>query len=138
MTEAKWLACADPLVMLDHPTAYRGWRKLRLFACACARRHADYLTAGGERAVFTAEQFADGLRGAADLSGAFAAVEEPRGHALVRRSGRPFGDPVKGPPVRASEVIQIQAETASQSNSTEPVLPWYVSLMAVGIVTVNW
>src|SRR5262245_9561100 len=65
MTEAEWLACADPDPLLRwlqkskrrRPTA----RKLGLFACACARRLGDLVaapvTAGG---LDLAERMAEG------------------------------------------------------------------------------
>ncbi len=37
MTEAEWLACADPALMLDVLWDKASERKLRLFACACCR-----------------------------------------------------------------------------------------------------
>lgn len=38
MNEFDWLAATDPLAMLDHVAMTASDRKLRLFACACARR----------------------------------------------------------------------------------------------------
>jgi hypothetical protein len=37
MTEAEWLACDDPWVMLRFVSGKAGERKLRLYACACCR-----------------------------------------------------------------------------------------------------
>jgi hypothetical protein len=61
MTEAEWLESKDLLLLIKHLRS-AGWdRKLRLFACACARRVWDRLTVGnGQEAVELAERFADG------------------------------------------------------------------------------
>jgi hypothetical protein len=62
VTEAEWLACTDPTPMLDYVQGQVSERKLRLFACACARVVWDRLPAGLMRdAVETAERYADGL-----------------------------------------------------------------------------
>jgi hypothetical protein len=73
MTEAEWLACGNSAGMLgflgDRPSA----RRLRLFACACCRRHWSGLSdVRSQSAVIVAERFADGLATKADLSTAFA------------------------------------------------------------------
>jgi hypothetical protein len=69
MTEAEWLACRDPNVMLmflkDHQPA-KVWtrlrRKIRLFACACCRQVWHLLTNESDRRkVEVAERYADGL-----------------------------------------------------------------------------
>jgi hypothetical protein len=85
MTEAEWLACADPGRMLNWLTheTHRGehsvviaprdvplvsGRKLRLFACACCRQLGGRLTdERSRRAVEVAERYADGLASAAEL-----------------------------------------------------------------------
>ena len=38
MTEAEWLACTDPLGMVNFIGDQAGDRKLRLFQAACCRR----------------------------------------------------------------------------------------------------
>ncbi len=96
MTEAEWLACADPLKLLAALFLLRagrppGQRKERLFACACCRRVWGRLTDPRSReAVEAAELVADGLLPAerlraarAGASAAAAAAGEER-----RRTGR--------------------------------------------------
>src|SRR5687767_14312492 len=64
MTEAEWLACAQPHAMLDElPETRQNDRKMRLFACACVRRvwHALRELGPEREAVEIAERFAEGL-----------------------------------------------------------------------------
>jgi hypothetical protein len=64
MTEAEWLACTDPLLMLEFLRGNVSDRKLRWFACACIW---DYLRMMGEterglaRAVLVYERYVDGI-----------------------------------------------------------------------------
>jgi hypothetical protein len=75
MTEAKWLACGDPETMLRLVGKKANGRKLRLFACACARRVWRRITQKlSRRAVEVAEQFADGLATAEELGAARTAL----------------------------------------------------------------
>ncbi len=65
MTEAKWLACADPTPMLQFLKGKVSDRKMRLFAVACCRRmwhiRPTILRGLRDRATIeTAEKFADG------------------------------------------------------------------------------
>lgn len=105
MTEAiDWETCASPHRMLDALRPLAGSkvidRKLRLFACCCARRTLGLV--GGRTcadALSTAELFADGLVGVDDLAAACRDVEAVkdrleariRDHNLTRRllDGRP-------------------------------------------------
>jgi hypothetical protein len=76
MTEAEWLACADPESMLDFLRCggKASDRKLRLFACACCRRIWHLLTDQRPRgAVDLAERYADGGASAAELEEAMSA-----------------------------------------------------------------
>src|SRR5579864_8781275 len=62
MTEAEWLACTKrPDRMLGVCRSKASDRKLRLFACACARRFWSSLSDDRSRAALVAsERFADG------------------------------------------------------------------------------
>lgn len=60
MTEQEWLDCLDPRWMLEHLRKKARSRKLRLFACACARRAWRRLkTPVCCEAVEVAERYAD-------------------------------------------------------------------------------
>jgi hypothetical protein len=60
MTEAEWLACKDPVAMLDYVRASASPRKLRLLACACCRRVWEVMkNRDSRKAVAVAERFAD-------------------------------------------------------------------------------
>jgi hypothetical protein len=69
MTEAEWVACTDPKLMLEFLCVRRGEsrkrkgrRRLRLFACACLRGIGDLLRRdGSKQALECAERFAEGL-----------------------------------------------------------------------------
>jgi hypothetical protein len=68
MTEAEWLACADPRKMLEALRGKSSERKWRLFACAYGRavRGSQHLLGPSTAAV--AERYADGLAGDQDLA----------------------------------------------------------------------
>lgn len=62
MTEAEWLECTDPVLMLAFLRGKASNRKLRLFACACCRDIWNLIQSGaGRRAVEASEEYADGL-----------------------------------------------------------------------------
>ena len=62
MTEAEWLASANPIALLAHLNCPPGTRKHRLYAVACCRLHWHLLTEPESReGVEWAERFADEL-----------------------------------------------------------------------------
>jgi hypothetical protein len=87
MTEADWLACTNPEPMLGYLATHGSDRKLRLFACACARRHWDLLPEDScRRAVEVSEQYADGQATQEDLEHAWSAAARLAEAALARLS----------------------------------------------------
>jgi hypothetical protein len=73
MTEAEWLACADPAPMLRFLRHTESDRKLRLFAAACCRRIWHLLAdERSRRAVEVAECYVDGLTSKAERAAAYA------------------------------------------------------------------
>jgi hypothetical protein len=79
MDEKQWERCSDPGPMWGHLEAKADARKLRLFACACARRIWDLLTDRWSREVIeTAERYADGQASRAALDRARLAARKAR------------------------------------------------------------
>jgi len=75
MTEAEWLACTNPDVMLDYLETGASERKLRLHGCACCRRMAHLWTEECCRtALEVAERFSDGLASREELLAAHQAA----------------------------------------------------------------
>lgn len=60
MTEAEWLGCDNPLTMVEVVSGSASERKLRLFACACARLLWANWNGSQRAAVVTAERVAEG------------------------------------------------------------------------------
>ena len=76
MTETEWLASTDPQPMLEYLRGKVSDRKLRLFACACARQSRHLLDDQRSRtAVEVAEKYADGLATKEELVAARNATE---------------------------------------------------------------
>jgi hypothetical protein len=96
MTEAEWLACTDPVQMLERVAGKISDRKLRLFAVACCREVWDLIElmerhdiGDGSVAVRLGEQFADGQADAAEVArwiidrvGLIDSGSSPYGHLL--------------------------------------------------------
>jgi hypothetical protein len=75
MTEAEWLACEDPDVMLEFLGDRASTRKLRLYSAACFRYDWKAWTSRRERAaVLTAEWMADGAATDKDVDAVRAAL----------------------------------------------------------------
>jgi hypothetical protein len=67
MTEAKWLACKDPLKMLQGLPGQSSERRLRLFAAACCRGVWTSLRSEVQREIQVAEDYAEGKADTSDL-----------------------------------------------------------------------
>jgi hypothetical protein len=79
MTEAEWLACVDPKAMLVFLKGKATKRQLRLLGCACLGRVAHLLIDDRARdAIATAERFADGSAGEAELKKARVSANRAR------------------------------------------------------------
>lgn len=81
MNEETWLACADPDAMLRGLSQFgASQRKLRLFACACARQIAPRMDDAECRpAVLLSERYADGLATSQELATLRQRYSAPRG-----------------------------------------------------------
>ncbi|HJZ54445.1 MAG TPA: hypothetical protein VKE74_05780 [Gemmataceae bacterium] len=81
MTELAWMACPDPAPMLRYLHEKVSGRKLRLFACACARNIWPMFprTDNGKQIVIVSERLADGLAGEDELSEAWKQSHDPTG-----------------------------------------------------------
>jgi hypothetical protein len=84
MTEAEWLACTDPYVLLTFLRGKVSDRKLRLFACACCRWIWDlYFDDRSRQAVEVAERYADGLADKAECARAYRRASAARWKTLI-------------------------------------------------------
>jgi hypothetical protein len=83
VNEDDWRVSADPQAMLNYLQGKASDRKLRLFACACARRWWPMLKRQSRQAIEVAERHADGQATAAELDAA-------RGQAETVQVNAPF------------------------------------------------
>jgi hypothetical protein len=116
MTEAEWLACTDPRLLLVFLEGQASDRKARLFACGLARSLWPYL--GDERSrqvVEIAEKYADNLATKAELAAAReAALDANRGAAS--RTVSWVGDrwPWQAARMIVASVRQVQMDRAAK------------------------
>jgi hypothetical protein len=126
MTEADWLGGGDPSAMLDSAAGKLSERRLRLFACACVRRHWEQLRhdARPRAAVEVAERFADGLASAAELAAAreaaeLAALDAPFFSAPAYQAARAAAD--EAAPAAAHGVLLACHQMAVRAGAYEGV-----------------
>ena len=86
MTEAEWLACADPTLMLESLRGEASARKLRLFALACVQRFPALYPAISQ-VIQMSELYAEGAAGWTELASARKLAKELYREAMQRRVG---------------------------------------------------
>ncbi len=127
MTEAEWLDCTDPVVMLAWMAGRTSDRKMRLFACACSRRFGDEVE---ERqfieALEIAERFADGKSTKAALKRARQGVRAIR-HSL----------PADGAELHAKWTALWLAEVTNSENAFGGVAHEIQRLVSQGLIAAD-
>ena len=78
MTEAEWLACVQPSQLIESVGPTWRERRARLFAVECCRRLPAMPDARLNGVIETAERFADGVAGDAELSTAIEIANDAR------------------------------------------------------------
>jgi hypothetical protein len=119
MTEAQWLACADPQTLLGHLGQVPDQRRLLLFGVACCRRVAHLATPQMQSLLERVEQFAEGLIPGALVAGDLAYPSSGMDGAEAGANQAIFGL-VPGPralvpavgPIRSAELAAIAAGMA--------------------------
>jgi hypothetical protein len=98
MTEAEWLAYADPEKMLEFLRGKASDRKLRLFACGCSRHVWDNLPTDLTReAVETVERVVDGLAERYELDSVWRRREYKSGSWRRNERGEKVTTPLANP-----------------------------------------
>jgi hypothetical protein len=89
MTEAKWLRCTDPRVMLQFVSDRASERKLRLFAASCCRRVWHLLVHQESKdSVEALERYADGQLDKSGFTNAWVAASHVRIIRNTRKTDR--------------------------------------------------
>ena len=101
MSEEEWLACEEPLAMLEALPGTASARRLRLFLVACSRLPSCH-TADERvpRVLAVVERFAEGLAGEGELDHVREAAVAARERAYARPAGP--GGASAGPALRAA------------------------------------
>jgi hypothetical protein len=121
MTEAEWLAAADPLPMLEFVRGKVSDRKVRLFACACARQYLVHVTDVLSRSVVKlSERYADGQRSLRELQAARLAA--PVVNVLSRLRARLPQD---------TAAVRAELEASELAHSTAAAAAWDVASAAL-------
>jgi hypothetical protein len=145
MTEAEWLACEDPTLMLSHLQGGASDRKLRLFAVACCRRviawteYADEICGSTEfadgssepfnrgddyrNAVLVSEQFADGEVTRAELGEAYERADDNMFSECDYCSGDPFRDIASSKRKKLAEIPRLVQEMFYEFDHPTPDTP---------------
>jgi hypothetical protein len=90
MTEAEWLACADPQPMLEFLRGKASDRKLRLFAVACVQRYSN-VDGIMRQLVRVSELYADGITTWNELASVRKMTKELQYQAMQRKVGMGAG-----------------------------------------------
>ncbi len=143
MTEAEWLACAEPKPMLEFLGGRMSDRKFRLFAVGCCRPFWPLLTQQCSRDAFlVAERFADGDADRQELGVARRAMqagfrnkhrEEIRKGALTE-TGDPHQADARagawaGPWDTAKDLLRAKAQDAAFLASWAAIVTWTFSAL---------
>jgi len=114
MTGEGWLACNDPIALLDFLADKESLRKWRLLACACCRRLWPALAKEARLSVEAAERYADGQGSRRELRGArgpyYSGVRADNCASLAARPGQGFRRQVRGVLVQAVLAANADAD----------------------------